>query len=42
MLVKHYQQTHETLEGSLFTWRQVPDWLDRDALPHWVLTGESG
>jgi len=41
-LVQHFQQHHETLVGSLETWRQIPDWLDTGALPPWVLSGRSG
>lgn len=41
MLVKHYTQNFEMIEGSVFTWRQIPDWLDRAALPGWVKTGVS-
>lgn len=41
-LVQHFQQHHETLLGSLETWRQIPDWLDTAALPEWVITGRSG
>ena len=26
-LVKHFAQHYQTLEGSLQTWRQIPDWL---------------
>lgn len=39
MLVKHFQQTFETIETTLFIWRLVPDWLDREALPAWARTG---
>jgi hypothetical protein len=41
-LVQHFQQHHETLVGSLETWRQIPNWLDTAALPEWVKTGRSG
>lgn len=38
-LVKHFMQHYDTISGSLETWRLIPDWLDRQALPPWVLTG---
>ncbi len=41
MLVQHFMQNYELIVGSLLTWRQMPDWLDRAALPQWVLTGMS-
>jgi hypothetical protein len=41
-LVKHFLQHYQTLEGSLQTWRQIPDWLDAEALPRWVVTGRAG
>jgi hypothetical protein len=41
-LVKHFLQHYQTLEGSLQTWRQIPDWLDAKNLPPWVVTGRSG
>ncbi|HEX7183451.1 MAG TPA: hypothetical protein VF756_16580 [Thermoanaerobaculia bacterium] len=40
-LVTHFQQHHQTLLGSLETWRQIPNWLDTEALPEWVITGRS-
>ncbi len=40
-LVTHFQQHFQTLIGSLETWRQVPDWLDTEALPQWALHGRS-
>lgn len=40
-LVKHFQQHYQTLVGSLQTWRQIPDWLDAEALPRWVVTGRA-
>ncbi|MEM1203707.1 MAG: hypothetical protein AAGN66_10800 [Acidobacteriota bacterium] len=39
-LLQHFTQHYNTLAGSLVTWRQIPDWLDREALPDWVLTGK--
>jgi len=40
-LLQHFTQHYKTIVGSLLTWRQVPDWLDHQALPAWVLTGRS-
>ena len=37
----HFLQHYQTIVGSLRTWRQIPDWLDRAALPPFVLTGRS-
>jgi len=41
-LVKHFMQHYQTLEGSVQTWRQIPDWLDTQNLPRWVVTGRPG
>jgi hypothetical protein len=38
-LVVHFMQHYNAITGSLLTWRQIPDWLDRAALPEWVVTG---
>jgi hypothetical protein len=40
-LVKHFMQHYQTVAGALQTWRQIPDWLDRTALPEWVVRGVS-
>jgi hypothetical protein len=40
-LVQHSRQHYQTVMGSHATWRQVPDWLDSQSLPHWVFAGES-
>jgi len=40
-LLQHFLQHYQTLAGALFTWRQIPDWLDSAALPRWVVTGRS-
>lgn len=40
-LLQHFLQHYETVSGSLFTWRQIGDWLDRSTLPEWVVTGRS-
>jgi hypothetical protein len=41
-LVQHFMQHYQMIVGSLLTWRQIPDWLDKAALPRWVVTGEGG
>lgn len=41
MLVKHFIQNLNTFECSLFTWRQIPNWLDAEALPAWLVGGLS-
>ena len=41
-LVKHFMQHYQTLEGSVQTWRQIPNWLDTANLPLWVVTGRTG
>lgn len=40
-LFLHFQQHYQTILGSLQTWRQIPDWLDRKALPAFVIDGRS-
>ena len=40
-LVQHSLQHYQTIMGSHMTWRQIPDWLDSAALPHWVVSGTS-
>lgn len=39
MLIQHFNEHYTMLSGSLVTWRRVPDWLDRAALPDWVVRG---
>lgn len=39
MLLQHFQQHYDLISGSLVTWRSVSDWLDRSAIPDWVLQG---
>jgi hypothetical protein len=39
MLVQHYMEHYRMVVGSLLTWRQIPDWLDRSAIPEWANTG---
>jgi hypothetical protein len=41
MLLQHFRQHYQMLLGSLFTWRQIPDWQDGDGLPAWVISGTS-
>ena len=40
-LVAHFAQHYNVVAGSLVAWRQVPDWLDRENLPDWALTGKT-
>ncbi len=40
-LAQHFIQHYATIVGSLLTWRQIPDWLDSNALPEWVARGRS-
>ncbi|MES1241634.1 MAG: hypothetical protein ABUT39_08440 [Acidobacteriota bacterium] len=39
MLLQHFQQHYDLISGSLMTWRSVGDWLDRSAIPDWILQG---
>jgi hypothetical protein len=38
-LLKHFQQHFAAILGTLLTWRQIPDWLDEEQLPPWIITG---
>ncbi|HET9284026.1 MAG TPA: hypothetical protein VFR24_18915 [Candidatus Angelobacter sp.] len=38
-LLLHFRQHYQTIVGSLLTWRQIPDWLDQENLPAWVISG---
>ncbi len=40
-LVQHFRQHYQTIANSLMTWRQIRNWLDRESLPNWVITGKS-
>lgn len=40
-LIFHFNQYYTMITGSLLTWRQIRDWLDRRNLPEWVKTGRS-
>ena len=42
LLFVHFLQHYQMVVGSLQTWRQVRDWLDRESLPEFVITGKSG
>jgi len=39
MLVQHFMEHYRLIVGSLLTWRQIPDWLDTERLPAYVVTG---
>ncbi len=38
-LAAHFDQNYNVVAGSLMIWRQIPDWLDQEALPDWVRSG---
>jgi hypothetical protein len=38
-LLKHFLQHYQAISGSLQIWRQIPDWLDGEVLPDWILQG---
>ena len=40
-LVQHSMQHYQTIQGSLRTWRQIPNWLNKEDLPEWVVSGAS-
>jgi hypothetical protein len=40
-LIQHFRQHYQMLVGSLLTWRKIPDWLDENSLPGWIVTGLS-
>jgi len=40
-LVQHFRQHYQTVVGSLLTWRQIEDWTNDQALPPWVISGQS-
>ena len=40
-LVQHSMQHYQTIQGSLRTWRQIPNWLNKEGLPEWVIAGTS-
>ncbi len=39
ILFYHYLVIYTLIVNSLFTFRQIPDWLDASALPEWVVKG---
>ena len=40
VLVKHEQVFSKMIADTSLTWRQIPDWLDAEALPDWVRYGQ--
>ena len=40
-LFYHFTAIYTLIVNSLLTWRQIPDWLDSDALLGWVAKGEN-
>ena len=40
-LVQHFQQHYTTIVGSLLVWNLVPNWLDTQTIPRWVIEGKS-
>lgn len=40
-LVQHFMQHYQMLTGALLTWRRIPDWLNREALPKSIITGRN-
>ena len=40
-LIQHHKQHFAAVSGSLLTWRQICDWLDRGSIPDWVVAGVS-
>ena len=40
-LVAQFAQQYNLVAGSLAAWRQIPDWLDREQLPDWVVWGRA-
>jgi hypothetical protein len=40
-LVQHFMQHYQMLSGALLTWRRIPNWLDREALPKPIITGRN-
>lgn len=40
-LVQHFMQHYQMLSGALMTWRRIPNWLNRDALPKPIITGRN-
>ena len=41
LLVKHFDQHYDMINGALQTWREIPNWTDENSLPEWVKTGVS-
>jgi hypothetical protein len=40
-LVQQFMQHYQMLSGALLTWRRIPNWLDREALPKPIITGRN-
>lgn len=40
-LQQHFLQHYQAIIGSLFTWRQIGNWLEPESLPDWVVSGRS-
>lgn len=40
-LFYHFSAIYTLIVNSLLTWRQIPNWLDSDALPKWVVKEQS-
>ena len=40
-LVQHFMQHYQMLSGALMTWRRIPNWRDREALPKPIITGRN-
>ena len=38
-LFYHFKEIYTLIVNSIMTWRQIPNWLDSEALPRWVETG---
>ncbi len=38
-LVAQFARHANLVAGSLAAWRRIPDWLDRESLPDWVVSG---
>src|SRR5260370_38303867 len=39
-LFYHFTAIYALIVNSVLTWRQIPNWLDSQALPEWVVKGE--
>ena len=41
MLLQHFFQNYDMINGAQNTWRRIGDWLNENQLPKWVITGVS-